>query len=169
MQMCFLCRMTTSKPPRRTCAPMKVSGKNNQYFIIWLKNACFFCAVDKFWRFVCLISLQVAEAICKDFNYLNAQLCWKGNKSYKLSQSRASGAKCCCLHFQLQRETIKPCSASPCVSFQFFFSLLIAAVVWGQPVWGERRAQVSRRSLLRRAGTKVANQEMRERAVSRIH
>lgn len=169
MQMCFLCRMTTSKPPRRTCALMKVSGKNNQYFIIWLKKILVFCAVDKFWRFVCLVSLQkLQKRFAKDFNYLNAKLCCKGNKSYKLSQSRTSGAKCCCLHFQLQRETIKPCSASPWVSFQFSF-LLIAAVVWGQAVWGERRAQVSRCSLLRRAGTKVANQEMRERAVSRIH
>lgn len=44
-------------------------------FYNMVKKCLFFCAVDKFWRFVCLISLQVAEAICKDFNYLNAQLC----------------------------------------------------------------------------------------------
>lgn len=71
------------------------------------------CAVDKFGRFVCLDSLQIAEAICKDVNYLNAQFCREGNKSYKMSQSRTSEAKWCCLHFQLRRETIKPLSFSP--------------------------------------------------------
>lgn len=72
---------------------------------------------------ICLsvFSLQVAEAICKDFKFLNAQLRWKGNKSYKLSQSRTSGAKCCCLHFQLQARDNKTLHRKPLSFFWGFF------------------------------------------------
>lgn len=59
-------------------------GKKQHF--IWLVKI--FSAVDKLGGGVsdCVVSLQVAAAICKDFNYLNAQFFWKvGRKPHKLS------------------------------------------------------------------------------------